>query len=183
MAEILVTPGPIDGWWVTGLVDGEGCFYADLSFRTKKTKTGREVSCVELDAQFSVVLRADDGDTLIKLQQYFGCGKVNWKASCVNAPSSIKAGMKDPKPQRRFMIRNVEVLSEVVIPHFEKYPLQSKKARDFETWKSIIEFSKSYLRGKKGWLRRFPERVVRLQGVCDQLRDGRKYRAVSEGGE
>jgi hypothetical protein len=24
---------PATGWWVTGLTDGEGCFYAGLQFR------------------------------------------------------------------------------------------------------------------------------------------------------
>lgn len=166
---------PATGMWVTGLTDGEGCFYAGLNFREKQTAAGRLVSCVELEAQFSVALRADDRKTVEALRPYFGCGVVSFKKSVKDAPSTKKAGLKDPKPQVRFMVRKPSDLLSIVIPHFEMYPLRSKKANDFQVWKTIVSFAVSELVGKKGWLRQHPEKVEKLGSLCQQLRDGRKF--------
>lgn len=162
------------GWWVTGLVDGEGCFYAGLNFRSKKTSAGNTVPCVELEARLEVALRADDCAVLDKVQAYFGCGIVGNPISSAAAPSTLRQGIK-ANPKRHFRIRNPEDLVSIVIPHFEKFPLQSKKARDFEVWKSIVMFATAELIGHKGWLRRFPEKVETLQNLCVDLKDIRKY--------
>jgi len=172
MAEIL-QPDEF-GWWVTGLVDGEGCFYAGLSFRSKKTAAGNSVPCVNLQAELAVALRADDEQVLGKLKSYFGCGVVGNKTSNANAPSRRRQGIH-PSPMRSFKIRAISDLVSVVIPHFEKYPLQSKKLRDFEVWRSVVEFAAAELTGHKGWLRRFPEKVETLQELCVDLKNIRKY--------
>ncbi len=175
MSELRQLPSKVDGWWITGLVDGEGCFYAGLNFDTKRSSSGRSVSCVELQAELTVGLRADDREPLLRMQEYFGCGKIHNRVSSKNAPSVIKQGLKDPKPSRRFIIRPRELLVSVVIPHFEKYPLQTKKARDFQIWKEIVLFAESELSARKGWLRRFPSKVDHLGLLCDQLKSGRLY--------
>lgn len=164
------------GWWVTGFTDGEGCFYADLSFRMKTTSSGRLVSCVEMASSFSIALRADDRKSLEKIKDYFGCGSIRRKKSTKDSPSSIKAGLKDPKPQVVYSVRKPEDLLATVIPHFEEFPLQSKKAADFDIWKKAITFAVTELRGRKGWLRRYPEKVDELGQMCSSLKEIRTYR-------
>lgn len=164
-----------NGWWVTGLVDGEGCFYADLSFRSKVTSSGRSVQCVELVAEMAVALRADDRTALEKLEAYFGCGKIQGKNSSRNSPSNKRAGI-DPKPQFSFKVRTVDKLVRVVIPHFEQFPLQTKKSNDFLVWRKIVEFAATELKGYKGWLRHHPGKVDELGRMCADLKEVRKYR-------
>lgn len=164
------------GWWVTGLVDGEGCFYAGLSFRQKQTSSGRLVSCVNSEIQFAVALRADDVATVEKLKNYFGCGRVGNKRSAADSPSCKKAGIK-PHPQKRYVVSNLDEIIGKVIPHFDQFPLQSKKARDFDTWKNIVGFIASELRGSRGWIRRHPDKVAHLQSMCDQMKNDRKFPA------
>lgn len=146
----------------------------------KTSSSGRDVQCVEFAAAYSIGLRADDRAVLVKIKDYFGCGELRGKKSSKDAPSSIRAGLKDPKPQVTFKIRNPEDLISVVIPHFEKFPLQSKKAADFEIWKRVVEFAVSELRGKKGWLRRHPEKVEDLSRMCMELKEVRAYRPEVE---
>ncbi len=165
----------VPGWWVTGLVDGEGCFYANLVFRSKNVSSGRQVSCVELDARLAVALRADDAGTLTRLQDFFGCGTVTRKRFNPDSPSKRRQGQSRSRPQQVFQIRRPEDLLRVVLPHFEAFPLQSKKARDFEVWKRIVEFATSELVGRKGWLRRFPEKIETLVGLCSDLKSVRIY--------
>lgn len=173
------TLDPSFGWWITGLTDGEGCFYANLSFREKATKAGALVPCVELEAQFAIALRADDAATLSKVLAHFKCGKIANKFSSAEAPSRLRQGIK-PSPMRRFIVRKPIDLIERVIPHFDSYPLQSKKARDFEIWKQLVFFASSELVGHKGWLRRFPEKVEHLGELCARLKTNRKYVDIDE---
>lgn len=159
------------GWWVTGLVDGEGCFFSSVNFRSKTTSSGNEVPSVWLQTELSVLLRADDVEALEKLQSYFSCGIV----SNLRRHDSSKS---NGNPYRTFKVRKLEDIISKVIPHFEKFPLQSKKARDFEIWKSIINFHTNELAGSKGWVRRFPEKLEALNGLCTELRLVREYSAI-----
>lgn len=176
MAERVITLDPGFGWWVTGLADGEGCFYAGLNFRQKPTSSGRVVSCVELQAEFVVALRADDVETLNKLQAFFGCGYIKHKHVDPSSPS--RKHLKNPKPQKAFLVRNPRELVGVVIPHFRRFQLQSKKARDFDIWSRIVEFAVAELVGTKGWLRRNPDKVEKLRVLCSDLREVRAFPSV-----
>lgn len=49
----------LNPWWVTGLVDGEGCFLAQLSFRMRAGRRG-SYTRVDLTSKFSIALRADE---------------------------------------------------------------------------------------------------------------------------
>jgi len=170
----------LNGWWVTGLVDGEGCFYAGLQHRNKKTSSGNTVACVELDIRLQVALRADDTAVLDRLPSYFGCGIVTNKKFSINAPSVVRLGLKG-KPVRNFQIRKPQDLLDYVVPHFDKYPLQSKKSRDYAIWKDLLNYASDNLIGRKGWLRRFPNEVDLLGSMCEDLRSLRTYSTLLAG--
>lgn len=84
-----------------------------------------------------------------------------------------KCGLQNP--QKKFVINRLEDLVHVVIPHFEKYPLQAKKAKDFEIWRGIVLLVYDRLYGKEGWIRRFPQEVEQIQALCSNLRVVREY--------
>jgi len=158
-------------WWVTGLTDGEGCFSAGVYFRQGVGRRGPYAK-VDATTKFSLALRADDQEVVYGLQAYFGCGEVYDKES---SPALRHRG--HVHPQKIFMVCKLEDLIEKIVPHFEAYPLQSKKQRDFEAWKSVLSYIRENLSGTKGWARRFPDRVAHLQQMCLTLSRGRSFDA------
>lgn len=169
----LLTDIPVSGWWVTGLADGEGSFVATLTYRHRVGSKGQAIHSVDINHRFSLALRADDNQTIVKLARFFGCGHVGDKKAPKSKP--------DANPQRIFRVDAKNELMETVIPHFERFPLQSKKGRDFEIWKEIVKFVDAELSGTKGWVRRFPEKLERLQEMCDALAAIRQFRTAIDG--
>ncbi len=111
----------VNGWWITGLVDGEGCFHASIRMDT------RYPTLETLHIGFQIGLVQDDVATLEKVRLYFGTGTISL------------ARDRRPYAQDRMIYRMYRRSEfEKVIEHFEKYPLQSKKQKDYECWKEIL---------------------------------------------
>lgn len=161
-------------WWVTGLVDGEGCFYASFGTRDRVTEAGNSVSCSNFDIGLQIQMRDDDWAMLDGVREFFGCGSILEKPVTASR-------LNGANPACSFRVNKLEDVVGVIIPHFTKYPLQSKKANDFEIWASLVTFVNENLAGKKGWIRRFPEQVNNVVNMCDRLKQVRKYRKVSHG--
>lgn len=160
------------GWWVTGLTDGEGCFVAAsyVGPHRNKDRNGQTTlsTTAGFHAYFTLSLRDDDAETIQKLVDYFGCGRINRKL-----PSPGQA--TNARPQKKFTVNRLEELVGVVIPHFDRFPLQSRKARDFDVWKELILFVYEHLYGKKRWVANYPTDLSRLQAMCTKLRSVRQY--------
>jgi len=108
------------GHWFTGLVDGEGCFHARIHIRKDD-----HVRC--LVAYFSLKLRADDTPMLEVIRDALGVGHI------------YKHNEKLSKwPQADYRVNHRNDLRRTIVPHFDMYPLRSKKARDYEVWREII---------------------------------------------
>ena len=102
--------------YITGYVDGEGCFTVTFN-RRPKMKIGWE-----LRPSFSVSQNEDRREVIDLIQRYFGCGYIRRDYS----DKTVK-----------FEIRDHIQLMIKVIPHFKKYPLISKKQKDFELFEKI----------------------------------------------
>ena len=97
--------------YISGYVDGEGCFTVSISPRAK-LRVGWEVR-----PSFSVSQNGDRAEVLFALQSYFGCGSIR------------------PDPGDRTLkweTRRLEDILGRVLPHFVRYPLVSGKQLDFE---------------------------------------------------
>jgi hypothetical protein len=107
---------PLDPWYVTGLVEGEGCFCIALAARPKM-RTGLEVR-----PSFSLSLNEKDRELLVDLQAFFGCGFI-----------------RESKSDRTFKFegRSVGDLLERVVPHFERFPLRGNKAKSFRAFADV----------------------------------------------
>ena len=104
--------------YISGFVDGEGCFC--VSFQpSKRHRFGWEVR-----PSFSVSQNADRAELLYTIQQTWGCG-------------SIRPDRSDKT--LKFEIRNVSELVAKVLLHFRAYPLMSSKQTDFERFARICE--------------------------------------------
>jgi hypothetical protein len=99
---------PLDPWFVTGLAEGEGCFCISFAIRAK-LRMGLEVR-----PSFSLSLNQKDLELLEDLQAFFDCG---W--------------IRESKGDRTFKYeaRSIGDLTEVILPHFERFPLRGYKAR------------------------------------------------------
>ncbi len=108
--------------YISGYVDGEGCFTVSFSTRIKM-RGGWEVR-----PSFSVSQNADRGEVLAEIQEYFGCGAIRPDRS----DKTIK-----------YEVRGIDDLVEKVIPHFVEYPMRSSKQRDFERFAAVCELVRS----------------------------------------
>lgn len=102
--------------YITGFVDGEGCFSVSFSKR-KKMKMGLEVR-----PSFSVSQHRRNKEIILYLQKFFQCGGVRYSKKDQNF---------------KYEVRSIADLVKKVIPHFEKYELQTSKKDDFNTFKEI----------------------------------------------
>ena len=104
--------------YITGLVDGEGCFLISFSLRSKM-KLG-----IEVRPSFSVSQHQRSKDIILFLQQFFNCGGVRFSKKDQNY---------------KFEVRSIKDLIKIIIPHFKKYPLQTSKKEEFERFTQICE--------------------------------------------
>jgi hypothetical protein len=102
--------------YVTGFVDGEGCFSVSFMKR-EKMKTG-----IEIRPSFSVSQNKKSLEVLKKIHTYFGCGAIRFSKS---------------DQTYKYEVRSVKDLITKVIPHFKKYPLQTAKLNDFIRFEQI----------------------------------------------
>ena len=106
----------ITPWFITGLVEGEGCFSISFSLR-KKLKLG-----IETRPSFSISLNRRDLELLKEVNSFFKCGAIRYS----RADRTYK-----------FEVRSVLDIAEKIIPHFKKYPLCGSKANDFVLFSDI----------------------------------------------
>jgi hypothetical protein len=104
--------------YISGYVDGEGCFTVSISPRPT-LRVGWEVR-----PSLSVSQNGDRCQVLLEIQRYFGCGSLR--------PDRSDRTLK-------WEVRSLPLILATVIPHFWRYPLQSGKRRDFELFADICE--------------------------------------------
>jgi hypothetical protein len=102
--------------YISGYVDGEGCFTVSISPRAKLL-VGWAVR-----PGFSVNQNGDRAEVLHAIRSYLGCEAFD------------PTGASRPSSGRR---RRLEDILERVLPHFEWYPLLSSKRYDFDRFASI----------------------------------------------
>lgn len=126
---ICIDPFPTDidrdafGHWLSGFTDGEGCFVLRVG-KAKWQPKGFPTAC------YQILLRCDDRPILERIHAYFGCGSL-----C----TLIRATTPNGKPQTNFTVRKIPDLMGVVVPHFDRFPLHAKKARDYVIWRKGVE--------------------------------------------
>lgn len=106
----------LDAKWITGFVDGEGCFHVGIIKHPEMT-VGFQVL-----PEFTVVQHERDVQILHALKSYFGCGVVR----------------KNNGDRMAYRVRDREHLLKVIVPFFQKHPLVSKKRIDFEKFRTVL---------------------------------------------
>ena len=106
----------LDSQWITGFVDGEGCFHVGINKHTD-IKTGFQVL-----PEFTVVQHERDIQVLYALKKHFGCGVVR----------------RNHGDRMCYRVRSKQHLLETIVPFFVKHPLKTKKRVAFQKFRRIL---------------------------------------------
>lgn len=147
-------PNKLHPQYIVGFIDGEGSF----SISASKHKTLKRK--VEIRAALEIELRADDKDILEKIKDIFDCGHMyvlNYE----------KYGWY---PHVKYKVSNTQDLVNKIIPFFDKYPPQSKKAEVYKIFREIVIM----LRKKEHLTDKGYKKILRLR---DKIRKyGKKHK-------
>lgn len=106
--------------YVTGFSDAESTFYLNVT-KISTNKTG-----LHLKPGFKIELYIRDVLILKSIHSFFGVGNLR------------SLYTKNRNPVAIYCVESINDLANVIIPHFDKYPLLSKKRVDFELLKKIV---------------------------------------------
>ena len=129
--------------WITGFVDGEGCFHVGISTQ------GDKEAGLQVLPEFTVVQHERDVQILYALKDYFGCGVVR-----VNHDDRMA-----------YRVRKLKNLTENIVPFFMKHPLKTKKNVDFRKFRSVL------LKMEKG-VHLTSEGVEEIRQIANQMNRG-----------
>ena len=107
--------------YISGFTDGEGSFLVSFQKRAKMS-TG-----IEARPSFTISQHKRNKEILFRVCKYFGCGGIRFNKS---------------DQTYKYEVRSLRELSQKIIPHFGKFPLQTSKRNDFEKFKMICDLMK-----------------------------------------
>lgn len=106
--------------YVTGFSDAESTFSLKIVKRSTN-KTGWHIKPI-----FRIELHHIDALILKNIHSFFGVGNFRIQSSTGRNPVAI------------YSVESIKDLINVIIPHFDKYPLLTKKKADYEIFKNIV---------------------------------------------
>ena len=114
--------------WISGFVDGEGCF--SIHFIRQAERLGRKgyKSGFQVGHEFAVTQGAKSVECLRMLKRHFGVGEVYRNRRHDNHKEDLY----------RFSVARRSDLLKVVIPFFETYPLRTSKQFDFAKFAECV---------------------------------------------
>ena len=110
------------GCWISGFVDGEGCFTVSI-IKNSTTKHGKQIF-----PEFVITQSGKSLDSLKEIQNFFGCGSIVLNKRYDNHHEDLY----------KFCVRSVSELSIKIIPFFEEFKLRTSKKNDFIIFCKIV---------------------------------------------
>jgi hypothetical protein len=110
-------PENLNPSWVSGFVAGDGGFSIYVR-PAKDYKLGEKVYC-----RFHVAQHSVDKKLIELFIKFFGCGLVNVRSI----------------PRCDYIVQDVKSLYNLIIPHFDIYPLLTIKHKDYLCFKECIK--------------------------------------------
>ena len=109
-------------WWVTGITDAGGKFSIILE--------SKKCFCV-----FKITQKELSRDVLYDIKNYFKCGEI-----------VLDDQQFDKKDKTyKFIVTKIEDLCNIILPHFDKYPLITSKNLDFLDFRKVVLMCKDGL--------------------------------------
>jgi hypothetical protein len=139
-----IPSSPLDPFYVSGLVDGDGSF--NISFRSN----GR------ISPAFTIIQDANSADLLYKVKDFFGCGSI----------------YEINEDTVRYNVSNLKDLIDIIIPHFNQYPLYTVKSGHFKIFSEVCNLLKAKEHKNDSGLKRITDLALNMNR-------GGKYRKLN----
>ena len=124
LSEDFLKDTKITPYWVTGITDGGGKF--SITLKSKICYCSFEITQKKVDNTLYM---------LYFIQEYFNCGEI-----------VLDYKQFDNKYNTyKFIVTNLEDLCNIILPHFDKYPLITSKHLDYLDFKKIVLMCKEGL--------------------------------------
>jgi hypothetical protein len=107
--------------WFSGFFDGEGCIVLFT-----RPCTGRP-QYSEYRLQVRIQIREDDNKAIHYITDNIGCGIISTHNERGTTRSSVS-----------WNCEKITELAEIIVPIFDNYPLQTKKAKEYAIWKPLV---------------------------------------------
>jgi LAGLIDADG endonuclease len=108
--------------WITGFVDGEGCFSINLVRQPHRSNRRGYRTGFQVAHQFVVTQGAKSVECLQTMQQFFGVGRLH----CNHRYDNHKEDLY------QYVVCERKGLQQTIVPFFQRYPLRTAKQLDFE---------------------------------------------------
>ena len=119
--------------WVTGFVDGEGCFSVCFAKQPDRARRRGYRTGLQVMHRFAVTQGSRSLGSLEELLEFFGTGRL-----CENRRhDNHKEHLWQYRVERR------KDLIETIIPFFRRHPLRTAKQQDFEKFCASLEIASS----------------------------------------
>jgi hypothetical protein len=128
--------------FVSGFVDGEGCF---TFYFTKRGNIGLQIT-----PSFSVSQSTRSKEIILGLQEFFNCGGIR---------KSTRDGTL------KFESRAIKDINQKIIPFFKRYPLYTTKWYDFEIFCYVCSMIQRGLHLNKDGMLEIVELVFQMNNV------------------
>ena len=115
--------------WVTGFVDGEGCFSIGFVRQTGGRGRNGYGTGYQVSHEFVVTQGAQSAASLHDLEAFFGVGQVLGNKRYDNHREHLL----------RYVVRRRTDLIDTIIPFFGSHPLRTSKQRNFEKFATCVE--------------------------------------------
>lgn len=112
-----VKESKLSPYWVTGFADAEATFSLKIS-KSSATRSGWNVV-----PEFQITLHSRDLLLLRKIHSFFGVGVVSERHT---------------RDQVYYTVQSARTIANVIIPHFDEYPLITQKKADYLLFKQAI---------------------------------------------
>lgn len=110
----------LDPNFVTGLTESEG------SFSITKHKNNKPRYKINFGLRFKISMLSNETELLNMIKNFFNCGFIENKNGVIH-----------------FIVRNIDSIKKIIIPHFLKYPLRGTKYLDFLSFKKVLDIFES----------------------------------------
>lgn len=119
------TKSILNPYYITGFADAEGCFNVTISPRISGN--------YQVSLRFSIELHERDLSLLKNIKSFFNdAGTLN-----------IRKDKRFTNSKVTWSVRNFDDITNIIIPHFDKYPLLTQKQADFLLFKEIALLMKN----------------------------------------
>jgi hypothetical protein len=138
--------------WVTGFVDGEGCFSIGFVRQPSRVDRSGYKTGYQVTHEFVVTQGERSLPCLHELCEFFGVGQVIINNRYDNHREHL----------HRYVVRRRADLLETIIPFFQQYPLRSSKQDDFEKFARCVDLI-------AGGLHLTPEGLIEIAEISQTM--------------